>query len=157
MKMPINNKCEIDCYYNYLFIKKLNETWLKFSILTDEIITDMNGKKINNNKIIKIILEHFNEKTLKSIIINHKLKDKLLYIIIRLYLKNYKSILVDINHFSKNKIPKNSIIINNNYKKIYSFINNQFINIFSKKTEKIKLENLLFLIPKRTKNINNNK
>ena len=149
MRIPINNKYEIDD--NYLFIKNLNDTWLKFSILTDEIITDMNGKKINNKKIVKIILEHFKEKTLKSIIINHKLKDKLLYIIIRLYLKIYKSILVDINHFSKNKIPKNSIIINNNYKKVYSFNNNQFINIFLKKIEKVKLENLLFLIPIRTK------
>jgi hypothetical protein len=34
-------------------------------------------KKINNKKIVKIILEHFNEKTLKSIIINHKLKDNI--------------------------------------------------------------------------------
>jgi len=130
--------------YDYLFIKKLNKTWLKFSILTDEIITDYNGNIIDNKKLLNIILYKFKEKTLKSILLNYKLKDKLLYIFIRLYLKIYKSKLVDITYFSNHKYPKQMIIINNNYKKVYTNI-----------PQKIKLENLLFLIQTKTKKANN--
>jgi len=130
--------------YDYLFIKNLNKTWLKFSILTDEIITDKNGNKIDNKKLLKIILYKFKEKTLKSILLNYKLNDKLLFIFIRLYLKIYKSKLVDINYFSKHKFPKQMIIINNNYKKVYTNI-----------PQKIKLENLLFLIQTRATKANN--
>lgn len=151
--------------FNYLFVKNLKKNWLKFSILSNETFEDKNGKILKLSQMKKLILNHYNEKNLYSLILNNKIKNYLLYIIIRLFLKlkkiNYKINYHNLEIFDKS-LGKKTLIINQSFKKIY-FLNEilkknnhydanikiKVIDIHTNKERKIKIKEIYCFIPKR--------
>ncbi len=151
--------------FNYLFVKNLKKNWLKFSILSNETFEDKNGNQLSLKQMKKLILNHYNEKNIYSLILNNKIKNYLLYIIIRLFLKlkkiNYKINYHNIEIFDKS-LGKKTLVINQSFKKIYFLneilkknnhydanINIKVIDIHTNKERKIKIKEIYCLIPKR--------
>jgi len=131
---------------------------LKFSILSDETIQDKNGNELSLKQIKKIVLNHYNQKSLYDLILYNKFKSQLLYIIIRLFLKLKKTEYKINSH----DFRKNTLIISQTFKKIYLLNeilkkNNHYeandkikvIDIHTDKERKIKIKDIYCLVPKK--------